>query len=225
MSNFETSNELTVQDHYAPTAYDSFDHDDPDQSPIRGGDYRFDAGAYFTGKAKTPIEAGQRFIATDKAAGWLYLMKGESPQWLMHEPGTTKPERPECGDESTWPLGLDGKPACPWRWCNLLYLMNVDTGETLTLSGSTAGMKIAIGDLSQQIKSMRRMRPGAMPVIELQSVMMSTKWGSKARPSYKIVSWRNRVSDEQPPQQISDGRDYDAEAAEMAEVRDAEHAF
>ena len=31
------------------------------------------------------------------------------------------------------------------------------------------------------------MRPGAMPVIELQSVQMPTKFGKKPRPFFKIV--------------------------------------
>ena len=38
------------------------------------------------------------------------------------------------------------------------------------------------------------MRPGAMPVIELQSVQMPTTFGKKPRPFFKIVSWRNRVT-------------------------------
>ena len=37
------------------------------------------------------------------------------------------------------------------------------------------------------------MRPGAMPVIELQSVQMPTAFGKKPRPFFKIVSWRNRT--------------------------------
>ena len=51
------------------------------------------------------------------------------------------------------------------------------------------------------------MRPGAMPVIELQSVQMPTKFGKKPRPFFKIVGWRNRASsavDEAPPEQLSD---------------------
>jgi len=119
----------------------------------------------------------------------------------MQAPGKPQPERPECGDESDWPVGLDGKPSCPWKWTQFLYLMDVDSGETLTFSTSTSGGKIAIGDLTQQIKSMRGMQPGAMPIVELQSVQMPTKFGKKPRPFFKIVSWRNRASGgDEPPQ-------------------------
>jgi hypothetical protein len=53
---------------------------------------------------------------------------------------------------------------------------------------------------------MRSMKPGAMPIIELQSVQMSTKFGKKPRPFFKITGWRSRVSDEPPQEQISDQR-------------------
>jgi hypothetical protein len=202
MSNFENQNALVTQDHYQPPAVDSFDYDEPGASPIRGGNVKFDGGAYFVGKEKTLVEPERRFIALDKAAGWVYLKKGCTAEYLMQTPGKLPlPERPDCGDESDWPVGLDGKPSCPWKWTLFLYLMDADSGETLTFSSSTSGGSIAINDLTQQIKSMRNMQRGAAPIIELQSVQMATKFGKKPRPFFKIVSWRNRASaDEQPPQ-------------------------
>jgi hypothetical protein len=212
------SNALTVQDYNAPTAYDAFDHDEPGSSPIRGAEIRFSDGPYVTGKAKTPLELSRHFIALDKAGAWLFLKKDCQPEWVIHTPGTPKPERPAC-DEATWPIGLSGEPECPWRWCHLLYLMDVDSGETLTFTTSTNGGRIAIDELTQQIKSMRSMRAGAMLVIELQSVMMSTKWGSKRRPSFKIVSWRDRAASsggDEPPAQLEapeydNSREYEEE--------------
>jgi hypothetical protein len=211
------SNALTVQDYNAPTAYDAFDHDDPDASPIRGGNAKFDAGAYFIGKEKTLIQPDRRFVVIDKASGWLFLKKDCPAEWLMATPGQPAPERPECGDESTWPLDLSGNPSAPWKLTYLVYLMDVDSGETLTFSTSTSGGKIAIGDLPQQIKSMRGMQPGAMPIVELSSVQMSTKFGKKPRPFFKIVSWRNRTVAEEPPPQL--------EAPEYDNSREDEDVF
>jgi hypothetical protein len=203
MSNFENQNALTVQNHYQAPAIDAFDRDDPDASPIRGGNVKFDGGAYFVGKEKTLLAPERRFIVLDKAAGWLYLMKDHPATWVMQVAGQPKPERPECGDESTWPLDLSGKPSCPHKWTQILYLLDADSGETLSFTSNTSGGKIAIGDLTQQIKSMRGMQRGAMPIVELQSVQMATKFGKKPRPFFKIVGWRNRaIADEQP--QISD---------------------
>jgi hypothetical protein len=81
--------------------------------------------------------------------------------------------------------------------------MDIDSGETLTFSSSTSGGKVAINDLTQQIKSMRSMKRGAMPIVELSSVQMSTKFGKKPRPFFKIIGWRNRaVANEDPPAQL-----------------------
>ena len=76
-SNFETQNALTVQDHYQTPAVagDAFDYDDPSASPVRGGNAKFDAGAYFIGKEKTLIQPDRRFVVIDKASGWLFLKK------------------------------------------------------------------------------------------------------------------------------------------------------
>ena len=106
-SNFETQNALTVQDHYQPPAVDSFDYDEPGASPIRGGNAKFDAGAFFVGKEKTLLAPERRFIVLDKAAGWVFLKAGCPAEYLMQSPGQPQPERPECGEEADWPLDLE----------------------------------------------------------------------------------------------------------------------
>jgi hypothetical protein len=205
--NFETQNALVTQDHYqVPAAVDAFDHDDPDASPIRGGNAKFDGGLYYAGKEKTPVEKNRKFVVLNKAQGWQFLKKDCPAEWVMWNPGAPKPEQPECPEE-TWPMGLDGKPSCPWKWTQFLYLLDVDTGETLTFSSSTSGGKIAISDLTQQITSMRFMKPGAMPVVQLESAMMATKFGKKPRPFFKITGWRARDNGVEEQQQISDQGD------------------
>jgi hypothetical protein len=163
---------------------------------------KFDGGAYFAGKETTFVEPGRRFIVLDRTEGWQFLKKDCPAEWVMRGPGQQKPDQPEC-DESTWPMGLDGKPSCPWKYTLFVYLIDADTGESVTFSTNSSGGRIAVSDLTAQIKSMRVMKPGAMPVVELQSVQMPTKFGKKPRPFFKIVSWRNRaVADE--PAAISD---------------------
>jgi hypothetical protein len=157
-------------------------------------------------------------VVIDKASGWQFLKKDCPAEWVMATPGQPAPERSECGDESDWPVDLSGNPSCPWKFAHFLYVMDIDSGETLTFSSSTSGGKIAISDLTQQIKSMRGMQPGAMPIVELQSVQMATKFGKKPRPFFKIVGWRNRaVADEQPPAQL--------EALEYDNSREFEENF
>jgi hypothetical protein len=205
-SNIETSNALTVTNHHQVAVVDDFDRDDPTTSPIRGPNVKFDGNGYAAGREKTSIRNDRRFIVLDKASGWQFLKKDCPAEWVMWSPGAPKPEQPECPEE-TWPMGLDGKPSCPWKWTRFLYLIDADTGESMTFSSSTSGGKIAIGDLTQQIKSMRLMKPGAMPVIELHSVQMPTKFGKKPRPFFKIMGWRLRGNDDEQ-RQISNESDF-----------------
>ena len=111
--NFDTSNALTVQDHYQPPAVDGFDYDEPGASPVRGGNCKFDAGAYFVGKEKTLLAPERRFIVLDKTAGWVFLKAGCPAEYLMQTPGKPLPARPECGEEADWPLDLSKNPSCP----------------------------------------------------------------------------------------------------------------
>ena len=137
MSNFETQNALIVQDHYQSPAVDNFDYDEPGACPIRGGNAKFDAGAFFVGKEKTLLAPERRFIVLDKAAGWVFLKAGCPAEYLMQSPGQPTPERPECGEETDWPLDLNKQPSCPWKWTRFLYLMDADSGETITFSSNT----------------------------------------------------------------------------------------
>ena len=104
-------------------------------------------------KRKTLLAPERRFIVLDKASGWVFLKAGCPAEYLMQSPGQPKPERPECGEEADWPLDLNKQPSCPWKWTLFLYLMDADSGETLTFSSNTSGGKIAIDELTQQIKS------------------------------------------------------------------------
>lgn len=48
---------------------------------------------------------------------------------------------------------------------------------------------------------MRRRQPGAVPIVELRSRQMKTKYGSKPRPHFQIKGWRligDDQLDEQP---------------------------
>jgi hypothetical protein len=192
MSNIETQNALTVQSHYATPAVDAFDHDDPGASPIRGLNAKFDNdGAYKVGREKTKLEEDRTYVVLDKAEGWQFLKKDCQPEWRMRTPGEPKPEMPHCPEDS-WPLGLDGKPSNPWKWYRFLYLIDSASGESMTFSSNTVGGRIAISELTDQIRQMRFMSPGALPLVQLKSVMMPTDWGKRPRPHFRIVGWKSR---------------------------------
>jgi len=198
----EARHAMTTSSHALVKVSDGWDAaaEDASANPVRGSNVKFDGGAYVIGKEKTPVDDGKKYVIIDRAEGWQFLKKDCPAEWCMRQTGAPKPEQPHA-DESTWPIGLDGNPQHPWKYTYFLYLIDLATGETLTFSTSTSGGSIAVGDLTSQIKYMRNVRPGAVPIVELQSRQMSTKYGKKPRPFFQIKGWK--VRDEDQPKMIT----------------------
>jgi hypothetical protein len=182
--NSTTSNALMIAD--------GFDDDaqDPTASPLRGPEYRFKDGGYFHFADRVDVSNPRAVL--DKQHGWQLLKKGCPPQYRMRKAGEPKPERPHV-DEKDWPKNLNGVPEHPWRYTTFLLMLDTVTGETSTFSTNTVGGNIAVGELSDQIGLMRRMRPDAIPVVALESRDMPTQFGGKKpRPYFRILGWRGR---------------------------------
>ena len=172
---------------------DNWDAAADEMSPVRGTSSKFDNGVYSTGREKTPLEADRKFIVIDRAEGWQFLKKDCQPEWVMRSPGEPRPEQPFV-DESAWPIGLSGEPEHPWKWTLFIYLVDAATGESLTFSTSTAGGRMSIDELTTQIKQMRNMRPGAVPIVTLESRNFKSKFGTRPRPFFKIEGWKVRAA-------------------------------
>lgn len=199
MRSLASNTALTPISASALTPTDNWDVAGDELSPMRGPSIRFDNGAFYTGREKTKetlIDAGQKFVVLDRAEGWQFLKKDCPAEYLLRKPGEDKPAQPFV-DECEWRKNLNGEPEHPWRWTFFIYLLNVANGEALTFSTNTNGGRIAVGDLTDQIRMMRRRKPGAVPIIELQSRQMKTKYGSKPRPHFQIKGWR-LIGDDQP---------------------------
>jgi hypothetical protein len=86
---------------------------------------------------------------------------------------------------------LNGVKEHPYRYTWFLHQLDAETGEISTFSTNTTGGRIAIGELKDQIAFMRRLRPGALPVVSMRSKPMPTQFGgTKPRPHFKIEGWR-----------------------------------
>jgi hypothetical protein len=86
-----------------------------------------------------------------------------------------------------------------------LYLLDPLTAEIFTFASNTTGGRIGISDLTAQIQLMRNTRPGAVPIVELQSRQMKTKFGMKPRPFFQVCGWR--VKSEEARKLIADSTD------------------
>jgi hypothetical protein len=171
---------------------DGFDADaqDPSGCPIRGSSWRFIDGDYFAFKELIEV-SGESFVVLDILKGWQKLEQGCPPEYLMQIKGEPKPLQPHV-DEADWPPGLPGQEAKhPWKWTQFVWLLNTKTGEVATFSTNTKGGPIAIKELSDQVGFMRQMRPGAMPVVALESTTMTNEFRTP-RPRFRILGWRQR---------------------------------
>ena len=69
----------------------------------------------------------------------------------------------------------------------------VDRAEQGIGAVRAAGMDI--GALKQQIANVRMAHPGALPLVQLASAPMKTRFGPKPRPDFKVVGWRGGKGD------------------------------
>jgi hypothetical protein len=198
--NAQTQNALTTTTDNAVAIADGWDAQANDSSanPAKGSSIKFDNGDYFIGREKTLVKVGRQFVAIDIREGWLFLKKDCPAEYSMRAIGGPKPPRPNSfTDPSEWPDGLDGAPADPWKYAKFLYLLDPVSAEVFTFTSSTTGGRIGISDLTAQIQLMRGTRPGAVPIVELQSRPMKTKFGAKPRPFFQVIGWRVKSDEAQ----------------------------
>ena len=173
------------------TVVDGFDiaASDPSASPIRGVNVKFKDGEYYSFADKLDVRE-RTFVVLDRREGWQFLQKDCPPEYVMRLPGEPRPPQPHV-EKAEWPLNLNGVPEHPWRLCRYLYLLDAATGEISTFWSNTIGGRIAVDELNDQVVFMRRMRPGAHPVVQLRSVPMPTSFGgTKPRPQFKLAGWK-----------------------------------
>jgi hypothetical protein len=87
---------------------------------------------------------------------------------------------------------IDGNPKPPWQLQLVVYLLAEEITERYTFASGTYGAKIAVSDLKTKV-SYKRFMCGqcVLPLVELSSRAMKTKFGQKQRPSFAIVGWRD----------------------------------
>jgi hypothetical protein len=150
-------------------------------------DKQFLAGS---GQFRTEIPAGTRFIVVEVWAGFKRWSDKRVVEFIAEINGHY-PLRAQLGhtDERAWALGFGGKPSDPWQDSREVVLVReVDLAE-FTFCTSTGGGRAAIDALRRSMQNANLLRPGQMPVIELQWRQMHTDYGAKSKPDLKIVGW------------------------------------
>src|SRR5262245_32841758 len=77
-----------------------------------------------------------------------------------------------------WVEGPDGNPRGPWQAQHIVYLLDPTTMDRFTFPTGTIGGAIAVRDLTDKVKWMRRFRgENVFAVVSLRDVFMNTKFG------------------------------------------------
>ena len=165
-----------------------------DQHLIRGQIIKFVDGLWTLNNSV--IDKNDRFVPIQLKMAWVRWENQRPVEYVWPKPNGFLPAREALShlEESDWPAGLDGKPKDPWQNTRFVYLTDLQTAATNTLTNSTAGVRVAYSELAQSVANMRRSHPGAFPVVELSSMPMKTKVGTKMRPRFKIVDWKAGAS-------------------------------
>jgi hypothetical protein len=193
----EMSNELSIK-------RDSIDFATETLSPVRGVALKFqNSGDWTQGyDGESAADIGDLLLA-DVAEAWRFMMKGRPVEYVLREPGMPKPPRPGTFEnESSWPL-YNGEPSDPWSWVSILHFLSIETGTTYNFVASTVGARRARDELLEQVRSMRQITPGALPIVQLGVTSMPTQYGSRSRPMLRIRGWKRPASQsEASPRQI-----------------------
>jgi hypothetical protein len=93
--------------------------------------------------------------------------------------------------------GSDGKLRGPWQAQHIAYLLNPATMDRYSWPTGTTGGAIAVRELVDKTKWMRRFRGAHVyPVVTLSDTFMPTRFGGRQRPHLLIKRWITLGADE-----------------------------
>lgn len=157
---------------------------------------KFQKGEYTYGQNDDEMAIGTRLVANMAGLqqGWQKWVEKKPEQEIMElvASGKELPKRHELGDldKATWPLDKEGRPQDPWQFTNVLGLKDAKSGEEYTFATSSRGGIGAIGQLCKEYGKVYRMKPGFLPVIELQvDSYKHSEYGKVHVPVLKLVEW------------------------------------
>jgi hypothetical protein len=89
-----------------------------------------------------------------------------------------------------WVEGPDGNQRGPWQAQHIVYLLDQTTMDRFSFPTGTIGGAIAVRDLTDKVKWMRRFRgQSVLAVVRLRDVFMHTRFGGRQRPRFEVRRW------------------------------------
>jgi hypothetical protein len=131
-------------------------------------------GKFVVSADGTEIDESKDFIfqADQTLIGYVRFNQEGPPDrvmGLLYE-GFVMPPRETLGDlnESTWELGLDGKPADPWQHHVYAVLQDPATSALYTFDAASKTARRAVGVLLRHYDRQMRTHPDTYPVVRLK---------------------------------------------------------
>jgi hypothetical protein len=148
-------------------------------------------GKWITGD-DDELSSNLELVAVDAARIVQKWIDQKPEQTIFVAPGQKFPDVKEMNEKaprSEWRENLNGEMVGPWQMQHVLYLVDLQTLDKYTYPTSTTGGSIAIRELCDKVKWMRRRRPDANAVVTLSDVHMNTRFGGRQRPHFLIKRW------------------------------------
>lgn len=96
----------------------------------------------------------------------------------------------EACPKSEWQEGPDGRMRGQWQRARVTYLVDFETMERFTHASGTVGTDICVREFRDKVRTMRRLRgEHVYAVVTLTDRFMSTRFGGRQRPDFKIMRW------------------------------------
>lgn len=172
------------------------------QGLLRGTALKFGQTAEWEDKDGEVIDPQTRLILIDIARVVTKWGKDKRPaETVVLAPGEPFPDVEEWNvqvPKAEWIDGLNG-PRGPWQTQQIAYFVDPRSMAQYSFPTSTTGGAIAIRELMDSVKAMRRFRPGACPVLELSHKFMNTKFGGRQRPHFVVHNWVGGITGEEQP--------------------------
>ena len=175
------------------------------------GDRRFERPLKFKNEGHYEELDGTVFSGEDESLA--YSTSRRLRRWVDKKPEYLPPKLGELLQDTAdklnaaipmeqWPIGLTGQPEEPWKPVYAVHLLRIRDGALFVLEHDTTGQRICVGQFSEQVEVMRRLRGDVLPIVRLSSKPMKTKFGLRQRPHLEIVAWRQISGDGKPAPQI-----------------------
>jgi hypothetical protein len=167
---------------------------------IQGAAIKFTNEAVWVDRAGEAMPADLELVAVD-IGRVVQKWKDQAPvETRILGPGEKFPDLEELNDATPrveWTKGPDGKLRGPWQAQHILYLLNAATMDRYSRPTGTTGGAVAVRELVDKTKWMRRFRGAHVyPVVTLSNTFMNTRFGGRQRPHLLIKRWIMLGADE-----------------------------